>query len=429
MHSLIINKLGPISHVELTEKSFMLLTGSQASGKSTIAKAIFFFRTIKDDTLSLMLKKTTGIVSDDEIPKKLKTALEALIREKFLQAFGSSWGMDNDMFLEYRYDADTWIKITLVEDRYGARNYVWIDFSPNITMFLTQHDAVLTRYQTSVPEDDKALFQGELRSLFSDECDIVYIPAGRSMITLLATQLNYIYSTMDDKQKRSIDLFTRTYLENIIKKRPEFENGLQGIDRNNAMKYRRNEAVLQKAKQLISQILKGSYAYNNGDEKLEIDENHYVKINFTSSGQQEVVWILNLLYYYLLNGKKTFMIIEEPESHLFPESQKYVSELISLVNSYGHDILLTTHSPYVLGSINNLLYANQCPYKTQNTIATIIDKSYWVNRETFGAWFLNNGQAQDCIDDEIGMIQNELIDEISRPCLKNKCCKKTKQHR
>ena len=30
-------------------------------------------------------------------------------------------------------------------------------------------------------------------------------------------------------------------------------------------------------------------------------------------------------------GRKILFIIEEPESHLFPESQKYITELIALI--------------------------------------------------------------------------------------------------
>ena len=53
MSQLIINSLGPIETCELESSQFMTLTGFQASGKSTIAKAIYFFRTIKDDILNL----------------------------------------------------------------------------------------------------------------------------------------------------------------------------------------------------------------------------------------------------------------------------------------------------------------------------------------------------------------------------------------
>ena len=65
----------------------------------------------------------------------------------------------------------------------------------------------------------------------------------------------------------------------------------------------------------------------NGEERLQVSEDRYVKINFASSGQKEAVWILNVVFYYLLNNKKTFFIIEEPESHLFPDAQKLMSHL------------------------------------------------------------------------------------------------------
>lgn len=42
MEKLVINQLGPIEHCELEIKDFMVFTGPQVSGKSTIAKSIFF---------------------------------------------------------------------------------------------------------------------------------------------------------------------------------------------------------------------------------------------------------------------------------------------------------------------------------------------------------------------------------------------------
>ena len=44
MEKIIINKLGPIKNCDLNLKDFMVFTGPQASGKSTIAKSIFFFK-------------------------------------------------------------------------------------------------------------------------------------------------------------------------------------------------------------------------------------------------------------------------------------------------------------------------------------------------------------------------------------------------
>ena len=41
-----IFRLGPIKDCEVDISNFMILTGPQASGKSTLAKSIFFFKNI-----------------------------------------------------------------------------------------------------------------------------------------------------------------------------------------------------------------------------------------------------------------------------------------------------------------------------------------------------------------------------------------------
>ena len=47
MERIVINKLGPIGHCDVEINDFMVLTGPQASGKSTIAKSIFSLRISK----------------------------------------------------------------------------------------------------------------------------------------------------------------------------------------------------------------------------------------------------------------------------------------------------------------------------------------------------------------------------------------------
>lgn len=51
MERIEINKLGPIEQCNLEIKDFMVFTGPQASGKSTIAKSIFFFQKFKNNVM------------------------------------------------------------------------------------------------------------------------------------------------------------------------------------------------------------------------------------------------------------------------------------------------------------------------------------------------------------------------------------------
>lgn len=423
MSKLMIKNLGPIEKCELECSQFMTLTGFQASGKSTIAKAIYYFRTIKDDIMNLVKNQAWNTIPvygvEDEFytthGMTLRKGLENYLREKFLRTFGSSWGMSKEMYMEYYYTETCFIQVSLKEDtRFNTPNYIWITFSDTLKSFLHEKNHNLKAAPLGIPEEDIRKFSKELFALFQDTCSVVYIPAGRSMITLLSQQVGYIYATMDDVQKRSLDSCTRDYLERILRLKSEFTEGLQGLAAYASGKTVLPPELIRQALDLIQKILRGTYRYSNGEEQIVLENGKYVKINFSSSGQQESVWILNLLFYYLLQPNNVLFIIEEPESHLFPESQKYMTELIALVSNCRHSVVLTTHSPYVLGTLNNLLYVQTLPEKCHQKASQIIPDSVWLDSKRFDSWFVKDGIVENCMDTEIHMIQNERIDEISK---------------
>ncbi len=423
MQKLVINKLGPVEKCELECSQFMTFTGFQASGKSTIAKAIYYFRTIKEDIIELAKAQALDVAPVSGLENKfnvkhgisLKKAIENYLREKFLRTFGSSWGMSNEMYMEYYFTKTCVIKISLKNDmKYSAPNYIWVTLSTDLIDFLQENNNRLSVTPLGVAEEELRTFKTNLYRIFNDYCSVVYIPAGRSMISLLSQQFGYIYATMDDMQKRSLDSCTKDYLERILRLKPEFSEGLQGLNAYSARKSVLPKKLVTQALDLIKKILRGTYRYSNGEEQIVLDDGKYVKINFSSSGQQECVWILNLLFYYLMQQNPILFIIEEPESHLFPESQKYITELIALVNNCKHSVVLTTHSPYVLGTLNNLLYANTISSRHSKKANEIIPESFWLDYNIFNSWFVKDGGIENCMDSEIHMIQNERIDEISK---------------
>ncbi|MCD8077520.1 MAG: ATP-binding protein [Lachnospiraceae bacterium] len=412
MHWLTIDKLGPVQHCELPIRQYTVLTGFQAAGKSTVAKAIYFFRTLKNDIYQLIqqqeyLESIYGLKyasrQEDVKQHTLYGDFESFVRNKFLSTFGSSYSMDKTMRLCYQYNKDVEITISLTESHHSLTpNFVWVDYSPCIRKFLN----------SSRPTNNREALRRELDALFDDPYETVYIPAGRSVLTVLGGQFNYFYSTMDDAQKRLLDACTRDYLERVMQLRPQFTNGLEGLVEGKKIS-KEKQNLYSEALALVRQILKGKYTAADGEERIWIDSNHYVKINFASSGQQEIVWILNLLIYYFLTEQPVFFIIEEPESNLFPESQKLVVELISMIAGAGNAVLLTTHSLYVLGTVNNLLYANTVgKYSAQKT-AQIISRCKWIKSADCTAVFMENGRAENCMDQELMQIDNSFLDQIS----------------
>ena len=333
-----------------------------------------------------------------------------------MQTFGSTWCMDRNMSLQYEYTNGVWIKISLTSDPISP-NYIWVDISAALSDSLQamEKEISLKNEMTFIGEVD--IIKGKINNIFQDDAEVVYIPAGRSMITLLSTQLNYIYSAMDDTQKKNIDYCTQNYLERILMLKSTFAQGAEQMiqDMLRLTDVRVEKELLYLTADLMKRILNGEYRNIEGEERLQVEEERYVKINFASSGQQESVWILNVLFYYLLNNKKAYFIIEEPESHLFPNAQKLITEFISLARGKRkNQIFITTHSPYILGTINNLLYADRISSVVdKEQLKRIINENEWISASEIAAFFLNKGKAISCMDEEFGAIENEVIDGAS----------------
>ena len=108
---------------------------------------------------------------------------------------------------------------------------------------------------------------------------------------------------------------------------------------------------------------------------------------YGSSGQQEALWILMLAFSIILEKRDAYFIIEEPEAHLFPIAQKDMVSLISLMsNVTGSRVIITTHSPYVLTSINILLYSGKVERAHTKNEKDVIPKNLRISYDTFAAY-------------------------------------------
>lgn len=411
VHRLIIENFGPINNCEIEVDDFSVFTGPQASGKSTIAKTIFFFRTIKNDLYEIIVRRIYHPEIDAEkTVDSFYNLINKKLRSKFIQLFGSSKEMSKNMHLKYSFNDNTSVEVSLNERsnrvaEYNYHNFIWLRFSPNIREFIDSRNSGF----------DVDSLKSELSVLFCDKYETIFVPAGRSMITTLTTQLNYFFAVMDNDQRSSLDYCTQKYIELIFKIRPLLSEGVEGYWQTKQFT-EPNSDNLSFIKRFIkfgNMILKGKYIYADNEERLIIDNGDSVKINYISSGQQEYVWILNILAYQIINKVKTFLIIEEPEAHLYPDAQKGITELLSMFHSFGNGTLITTHSPYVLGSLNNMLFANQIIEEKPDTsekVYAVIDKDKVL--EKCQAYNIKNGDLSTCMAED-GLIANEVIDGAS----------------
>ena len=103
-----------------------------------------------------------------------------------------------------------------------------------------------------------------------------------------------------------------------------------------------------------------------------------------------------------------FNIVEEPEQNLFPFSQiKAIEILVKALNSnVRNSLFLTTHSPFILSTLNNFLYADKLHSK-------LISQDLTLDSRFFTAYLTQNGKIIDIFDRQNKMINTTVIDDCS----------------
>ena len=111
----------------------------------------------------------------------IKNRLIRELRSDFLQTFGSTWCMERDMFIRYEYTDGVFIEVSLKDDPVSP-NYIWVELSDDLDAFLCQLD--IDSYAGDLISNLEFLdaVKQRINEFFHDAAEIIYIPAGRSMI-------------------------------------------------------------------------------------------------------------------------------------------------------------------------------------------------------------------------------------------------------
>jgi len=170
----------------------------------------------------------------------------------------------------------------------------------------------------------------------------------------------------------------------------------------------------EKARQNIKELKFLDMKYvNNGKDLIYYSEDEYLDLEHSSSGVQSALPLYMSVKYFA--NKHKSIIIEEPEQNLFPKAQSDTIRYIIEQTSTDNKLFIMTHSPYVLSTLNILLYAHKIGSlndDAKSKVTKLVSENKWIDPNDFSAYYLENGVARD-IKSERGLISENEIDDIS----------------
>lgn len=117
------------------------------------------------------------------------------------------------------------------------------------------------------------------------------------------------------------------------------------------------------------------------------------------------------------------LFIEEPEQNLYPDAQRnLVLNLIrrlrrvQSVGNHHSSIVMTTHSPYVLSTLNTLVYDAAAMDKKpgDSRLKEVVDESTLLPLDAYSAYFIDkDGCFRDIMDRDIPMFSGTDLDGVS----------------
>ncbi len=344
-------------------KKFNIIIGPQATGKSLLVKLNYFFETYLQNLILYPLENNALIHTE------AKNLFYKFFNKKIVKDYNFS------------------IKYTFKNIEIEIKN-----FNKTIEVNIDQNlkDLINDRiYVESLNlQEDLTTYLKKINPNTPFIKHITFIPAGR---TYFATLQKSIFNLI--RQGISIDPF-------LIEFGSQYEN---------AKEFYEWSPIYNKK---VSKIIRGDIIYSKEEQSFGVLKDEvFTKLSLLSSGQQEVLPLLIVLFNSM--NQDNSLIIEEPEAHLYPTSQKELIELIAYAYNQGSEISITTHSPYIITAINNLLLLDEKKDKINKDNPLYKKLDFKISSNDISAYTIEDGILKNIYDKENNLIDAYTIDLVS----------------
>ena len=378
---LIVKNFGPIREAELDLKKVTVFIGPQGSGKSTLAKLVAICK--EDEKPSLFSEKSKINFREDDYG---------------LRSFKNS----NTMF-QYKSKIS---KIDYETEYVIRRTSIGKNIESQVLKVAERLRLIGQVEEHFTVESMETIFRNYTKILKENNIGTpTYIPTERFLLSTISSSLFGLMNN-DINLPKNLTEFGNKYSKAGINISSDdiTITSIENFD---------PKVNIPKHIELFDL----QFQHRDGQDFLIDTKNNYeVNLKDSASGMQSSIPLILVVRHEYSEGNKYF-IIEEPELNLFPTTQKQlIGYLADRCTQNGNELLMTTHSPYVLSAINNLIFAYKVAHEVPemaDEVAKIIPREQWLNPDDVAAYYVADGTAKSIIAEKFGLIGENELDAIS----------------
>lgn len=323
-----IRKFGPIQEADIEVRDLTIFVGPQATGKSMAAQLLYFMRGIAE-FLPLGTDAGRKSPSGDYDPQFDTFATQQVI-------YALQWWLGNS---------------SGVYAQPGTK----LSWCPSIAQETITYDIdwdqekIRLNYFLETMLGEQAIPKVEKKATHQ-----TYIPAGRALYSYLSLALAFPLLTRNNNRPEWPGYIFRFYqtLESTIKSLWEYQ------ERPTTSFWEGELSPFLQTR--MEKVLKGKVRYGPNAILLKTG-GQTLRPDTIAAGQMEAWPFFAILEDAIHKGEteKLRIYFDEPEAHLHPGAQRVMMEIIAALVRDGAQIVMTTHSPYILYALNNSLAAGE----------------------------------------------------------------------
>lgn len=393
MQHIFIKNLGPLKLVDIDLTKLNVIIGPQSSGKSTIAKVISYCQWVEK-----------RYILDGKFDYKFSEQFTNFHRISPAYFNHKSLFRYESDFIIIEYDGNTELiqkKVSDIIFKKSKNIYIpaernFVSVIPNLGKFKETNDNIMSFLYDWY----------ETKNNYSEN----------NTLKILNFPIRFHHNSQNDSDILSlVDLEKEIKLQNA-------SSGLQSIiplilivDYLTLNFYEENHSnsVLEE-NQLSKTILENfkNKLKRNADNKNKSELATEIIENLNPAELKNVIdLVLSRTKYH-----NTKFIIEEPEQNLFPSTQReLIYFLLNKLTRTGrnHQLLLTTHSPYVLYALNNCIMGGFLNEKIPALDKMKMEsKSSWIDPKEVSIWEIENGKLKSIKDQKTGTLSKHYFNDV-----------------